>query len=105
MFANTSVQEFFPTPIWIVDLQPAFAEAFNKRLLDEIERMTGERKQVAVRGTWQTDPNMQQLPQFAQLTDLLRKAGKANLDFMQLEYRDFATTGSWTHFNPPGAPH
>ena len=44
MFANTSVQEFFPTPIWIVDLQPAFAEAFNKRLLDEIERMTGERK-------------------------------------------------------------
>src|SRR5258708_16408268 len=104
MFANTSVQEFFPTPIWIVDLQPAFAEAFNKRLLDEIERMTGERKPVAVGSTWQTDPNMQELPQFAELTELLRKAVKASLDFMQVEYRDFAITPPPPTFNSPAHP-
>jgi len=102
MFANTSVQEFFPTPIWIVDLQPAFAEAFNKRLLAEIERLTGERKPIGVGGTWQTDPNMQELPEFAELTGLLRKAVKASLDFMQVDYRDFAITGCWANFNPTG---
>ena len=102
MFANTSVQEFFPTPIWIVDLQPAFAEAFNERLLGEIERLTGERKQAAPGGTWQTDPNMQELPEFAELTELLRKAVKASLDFMQVDYKDFAITGCWANFNPTG---
>jgi len=102
MFANTSVQEFFPTPIWIVDLQPAFAEAFNKRLLGEIERLTGPRAQAAPGGTWQTDPNMQERPEFAELTELLRKAVKASLDFMQVDYKSFAITGCWANFNPPG---
>jgi len=32
----------------------------------------------------------------------LRKAVKASLDFMQVDYRDFAITGCWANFNPTG---
>lgn len=102
MFANTTVREFFPTPIWIVDLEPAFADAFNTRLLKEIERQTGPRQHAAPGATWQTDPDMQARPEFAELMGLLRKAVKASLDFLQVDYRDFAITGCWANFNPPG---
>ena len=43
MFASTSVQEFFPTPVWTVDLQAALAVSVNKRLLDTLDRMTSPR--------------------------------------------------------------
>ena len=102
MFANTSVQEFFPTPIWLVDLEPAFAAQFNSRLLADIERMTLPRPPIPAGSTWQTDPDMHTRPQFKELTDLLRKGVKAALEFLQVEYRDFTITGCWANFNPAG---
>ena len=39
MIEKQEVQEIFPTPLWIVDLQPAAAASLNGRLKAEIERM------------------------------------------------------------------
>lgn len=102
MLAKTSVQEFFPTPIWIVDLEPEFAKGFNARLMTNIERLTGSRPPVAPGATLQTDPDMQNRPEFAELTTLLRQAVSGGLEFMQIDYREFAITGCWANFNPPG---
>jgi uncharacterized protein (TIGR02466 family) len=102
MFATTSVQEFFPTPIWIVDLQAGFAEALNKRLLAEFERLTGSRRTTGVGSTWQTDPDLHKRQEFAELTVLTRKAVKGCLDFLEIDYSDFVITGCWANFNPTG---
>ena len=102
MFASTNVQEFFPTPVWTVDLRPEVAETFNRRLLADLERLTGPRRPLAAGETWQTDPDMQMRPEFAELTGLIRKAVEAALKFLELDYGDFAITGCWANFNPAG---
>jgi uncharacterized protein (TIGR02466 family) len=102
MFATTSVQEFFPTPIWIVDLQATAADALNKRLMAQFEHLAGSRPAAGVGSTWQTDPDLHKRPEFAELTGLLRKAVKACLDFLQVDYDDFLITGCWANFNPTG---
>ncbi len=103
LFASTSVQEFFPTPVWIVDLRPEVADALNKRLLADIERMTAPRPSMRAGETWQTDPDMHLRPEFAELNTMLRKAIKAALEFLQVEYSDFAITGCWANYNPVGS--
>lgn len=102
MFASTSVQEFFPTLVWTVDLQPAFADSLNRKLLAELRRATEPRKTLRPGETWQTDPDMQRRPEFAELTGLMSKAIKAALDFLQVDYSGFAITGCWANFNPTG---
>ena len=54
---------------------------------------------------WQTHTDMHIRPEFADLTSLIRKATKAALDFLQIDYRDFSITGCWANFNPPGGLH
>ena len=39
MIEKQEVQEIFPTPLWVVDLQPAAAVALNAKLKTEIERL------------------------------------------------------------------
>ena len=102
MFASTSVQEFFPTPIWIVDLDPAFAARLNGKLLADIGRMTSPRPPLPPGGTWQTETDMHKRPQFAELTDTLRKAIGGALKFLELDYKDFVLTACWANFNPTG---
>jgi len=106
MFANTSVQEFFPTPVWTVDLIAKLAEPLNRQLLVDLERMTSPRPPLPRLGVfWQTHTDMHVRPEFADLTSLIRKATKAALDFLQIDYRDFSITGCWANFNPPGGLH
>ncbi len=81
---------------------PEFAKGFNARLMTNIERLTGSRPPVAPGATLQTDPDMQNRPEFAELTTLLRQAVGGGLEFMQIDYREFAITGCWANFNPPG---
>lgn len=102
MFATTSVQEFFPTPIWIIDLQADVANALNERLLAQFERLAESHRTVGVGSTWQTDPDLHNRREFAELTGLVRKAVKACLDFLEIDYTDFVITGCWANFNPTG---
>jgi uncharacterized protein (TIGR02466 family) len=102
MFATTSVQEFFPTPIWIVDLQADVANALNERLLAQFDRLAGSHRTASAGSTWQTDPDLHKRREFAELTGLLRKAVKACLDFLEVDYTDFVITGCWANFNPTG---
>lgn len=102
MFANTSIQEFFPTPVWIVDLQRDVADALNARLLAELERLCVPRPPIRAGETWQTDPTMHKRPEFADLMALIRRAVAAALEFLKVDYRDFALTGCWANFNPVG---
>ena len=43
MIEKQEVQEIFPTPLWVVDLQPAAAATLNAKLKAEIERLIAPR--------------------------------------------------------------
>ena len=51
---------------------------------------------------------LQQHPRFAEFTALVRKAGEAALDFLDVKHKEFEITGLWANINPTGglnSPH
>lgn len=103
MFDTLEVKDVFPTPLWVVDLNPAEAERLNDQLRLVIYHLTEPRKPLPVGGNWQTDPYLHQRQEFADFCKVVRQVGKAALDFLEIQYKDFAITGCWANINPKGA--
>jgi uncharacterized protein (TIGR02466 family) len=102
MFQCLSVQELFPTPLWVIDLEEEPGQWLNRDLLDKIYSLTEPREPVEIGGSWQTDPILHQLPEFTEFLDVITKTAKGALEFLDVEYGDFAVTGCWANINPPG---
>ena len=89
MFQYLSVEELFPTPLWVIDLDKGPSERLNRDLMHDIHRLTEPREPVGIGGSWQTDPILHRLPEFADFLSLVRKAAKGAVDFLDNEYREF----------------
>jgi len=103
MIAGSVTYEMFATPVWIVDLAPDHAASLNARLAAEIYDILGPIEALTPERTnWQTPTNLHQRPQFAEITLLFERAGRAAAEYLKLRSRDFVITGCWANVNPPG---
>lgn len=108
IFADLSVKDVFPTPIWVADLDPHLATRMNAELETAIKELVEPRPQIPLGSTWQTTPVLHKHDRFAEFCALVRKAGAATLAFLDLKNRDFDITGCWANINPTGglnSPH
>ncbi len=105
MIAKQEVQELFPTPLWIVDLNPAEAATFNAQLKREIDRIITPRPKVPAGSNWQTPQDLHTRPAFASFVKLVEMAGKGVARFLQVDQYPMVITGCWANINPPGAYH
>lgn len=104
MFAKGEIKQFFPSCVWLHDLQD-FRE-MNARLMEELAELrksTGHANPG--NGAWQSRGNLYQLPAFQPLIDCFKAGAKRVLDFQKLEYEDFVITDSWANINPKGHSH
>ncbi|MCW5749148.1 MAG: hypothetical protein KIT36_23360, partial [Alphaproteobacteria bacterium] len=65
--SKVEVQEVFPTPLWIVDLEPATWRPMNEALRAEIERLLTPRPAILKGANWQTTQDLHENPRFARL--------------------------------------
>lgn len=108
MTQSTKVHNLFPTPIWVVDLEPAVYEPLNRGILANLESLIGERPAVRAGGTLQTDNDLHTFEAFADLTARITGAVEGVLRFLEVDYENFEITGCWANINPPGGintPH
>ena len=103
MFANTSVNEIFPTPIWIGDLTSDTYGPMNEKMRVALDEMLSPRPPIQVGGTWQTEQNLHELEPFGELTECIITAASGAFKFLEIEYENFVITGCWANINPPGA--
>ena len=102
MFEKLSVQELFPTPLWICDLTEVHHRRLNADLKALIEGLIEPRPAIELGSTWQTDPILHQLPQFADFIAIVEGAARGAFDFLGLSYDSFEITGCWANVNPKG---
>jgi uncharacterized protein (TIGR02466 family) len=102
MFDKSTVHELFPTPVWVVDLKPDTHEPLNRKIIEAVKAMAASRPPLKPGETWQTDPYIHKLPQFAEVTAVIRAGAKGALDFLAIEYQTFEITGCWVNINPKG---
>ena len=105
MIEKQEVQEIFPTPLWIVDLQPAAAAALNARLKAEIERLIAPRPKIPAGSNWQTPQDLHTKPAFAEFVKLVETAARGVARSLQIDQYPMGITGCWANVNPPGAYH
>lgn len=105
---ETTVHNVFPTPIWVVDFDQDTCRPLNDQLARTIDRMIGVRPDLAPGGTLQTDTNLHELEEFADLTMLIADSVSGVIGFLRLAKTDFRFTGCWANINPTGGvntPH
>ncbi len=102
MFEKTTVHELFPTPVWVVDLSADVHQPLNRKIIEAVGALAANRPTIRPGETWQTDPYIHRLPQFADVATVIRAGAKGALDFLQVEYGAFEITGCWVNINPKG---
>ncbi|MBM3643021.1 MAG: hypothetical protein FJX02_01575 [Alphaproteobacteria bacterium] len=105
MIARQDVQEIFPTPLWIVDLEAAAAQTLNAALRAEIERLIAPKPKLAPGSSWQTAQDLHRKPAFAEFAKLVLMAARGVQRFLKVDQYTMAITGCWANVNPPGAYH
>ena len=102
MFEKLTVQELFPTPVWICDLKEEHHRPLNRQLLTAIRALIEPRPPIEVGSTWQTDPILHRRKEFAPFTSLVERAARGALEFLGLGQPAFEITGCWGNINPKG---
>ena len=105
MFQSISAQPLFPTLIWKHVLPPDDAARLNLQLLGDLDRLTSPRPKLRAGETWQTEQCLHELPEFQELVEMIKAAGRNVMDRLEIEYDDITITGCFACLNPPGAPH
>ena len=104
MFAKGEIKQFFPSCVWVHELQE-FRE-MNAAMVDELSEL---RKTTGYpnpgNGSWQSRGDLYKLPAFQPLTDCFTEASTRVLDFLKLDYEGFAITDSWANINSKGHSH
>ena len=93
MIEKQEVQEIFPTPLWIVDLQPAAAASLNAKLKAEIERLIEPRPKIPAGSNWQTPQDLHKRPAFADFVKLVETAARGVARFLQVDQYPMDITG------------
>lgn len=105
MKVKQKVEEIFPTPLWILDILPEDAAAFNARLKAEIEKVISPRPKVPTGSNWQTPHDLHTRPAFADFTRFVEISARSVAQYLQVEQYPMMITGCWANINPPGAHH
>ncbi len=104
MKVKQQVQELFPTPLWILDINPPDAVAFNAKLKSEIEKIIS-RPKVPIGSNWQTNPDLHTRPAFADFAKFVEIGAQSVAQYLKLEQFPMMITGCWANINPPGSYH
>jgi uncharacterized protein (TIGR02466 family) len=104
MIVRQEIEELFPTPLWVIDIAPAAADALNAKLKSEIEKIL-TRPEVPAGSNWQTPQDLHLRPAFLEFTRLVEKAARGVTRYLEMEQFPMMITGCWANINPPGSYH
>ena len=104
---ETTIHDLFPTPLWVVDFEEEIYKPINAEIEAGLASLIDHRPEVPSGGTLQTDTDLFEFEEFAEITALIGTSVKAALEFLQIE-EEFEITGCWANINPAGGvntPH
>lgn len=105
MKVKQSVDEVFPTPLWILDIAADDAAAFNAVLKAEIEKIIFPRPKLPPGRNWQTPHDLHKRPAFADFVRFVEIGARSVAEYLGVERYPMMVTGCWANVNPPGGYH
>ncbi|NKB19497.1 MAG: hypothetical protein GKS01_03030 [Alphaproteobacteria bacterium] len=104
---ESKIHNLFPTPLWVVDFEKDVFTSVNQEIESGLETLIESRPEVPSGGTLQTDTDLYEFEEFAEIAALIGTSVKGALDFLSIK-EPFEITGMWANINPVGGvntPH
>jgi len=94
----------FPTPVWVIQLEPETAERINRNAMALIDSFRPGAKGSRA-GGWTTPTDLQDRPELEELMARVREATTEALTALSVDHDGFLVTGCWANIKPQGAGH
>ena len=106
MFKNSQVMQLFPVFVWAQVLEDAVAGPLNAHLLEQVSQLKpADTQPQGPAAGWQTRNDLQTLPAFAQMTEIIGAGTQKVLEFLNVAPTPAEITGCWMNIKPHGAGH
>lgn len=105
MDAKVSTLTFFPTFVWVFDLQPGDHGSLNEAIARKVEDYMPPSGRSELPHSVQSATDLHRLPEFAPLMDFGQRAGQQALEFLDHEPSPMRVTGCWANVGAPGTYH
>lgn len=105
MFKKVTSKPLFPTYIWSFDLEDEISAGLNVDLMKGLDALTPERPKLEPGRKWQTDQNLHEFEEFAELVKIFHAAMAEVLDLIGVACSEFEITGCWANISPKFAHH
>lgn len=101
----SDVIPMFPTLVWRLELEPAFQETVNARIMTAITAMRRSRPELTAGQGWQSERNLHERDELQELGASIQQAARTVLRFLRVGYDAVEITGCWANVLAPGASH
>jgi uncharacterized protein (TIGR02466 family) len=101
----SDVIPMFPTLVWKLELEPAFHETVNARIMTAITAMRRSRPELAPGQGWQSEHNLHERDELRELGASIQQAARTVLRFLRVGHDAVEITGCWANVLAPGASH
>jgi len=106
MFKRSEVKQLFPVFVWVQELEDDVAGPLNEHLREQAVRLKPAAADSRPPATgWQTRNDLQTLPEFGQMAEIIQAATQKVLEFLRVAPTPYEITGCWMNVTPPGAGH
>ncbi|MBM3570631.1 MAG: hypothetical protein FJX46_17965 [Alphaproteobacteria bacterium] len=105
MFQSRKLAQFFATPIWLFDLDPAKVATLNAIIFAHLKTLTRPDYQPGDELSMQSPHDLHRRPEFAPLVEVARAACRSVFDELQVDVPEFDLTGCWINVSPPLKRH
>ncbi len=92
MFKKVTPKKLFPTYIWSYDLEDEISAGLNVDLIKGLDELTPDRPKLDPGRKWQTDQNLHEFEEFAELVKIFHAATTEVLDVIGVAYSGFEIT-------------
>ena len=104
-FEFSTVEDFFPTPVWVFDLAAPRAAALNATLCDCLESLLAPLPDIKAGAIWQTEQNLHEVAQFGELVSYIQQGADTALRALHVTHSPVMITGCWANISPRGGGH
>lgn len=101
----TEIDRLFPTFVWKYYLTEETYRRLNTCIGAKLDGLRPASAQLPASGVWQTEQNLHELEEFAELNTHIRSAAVSVLNSLKVVYESFRTTGCWANIAGKGGWH
>ena len=101
MFSQSIVEPFFPTLVWIRDLEVGLASRLNDEYKGHFRELINT---TVEKGSLQTTQDLHRHAEFTELVEVINVSAGEVLKFLEVDH-DFEISGCWANFGARGAAH